>query len=307
MLDQLKKISINQDSFSFSEPLKNFTWFKVGGIAEVLFTPQDILELKTFLINCPKTIPITTIGACSNLLIRDGGIEGVVVSTKKLNKISLNNNFIVAQCGALDMDVARNAAKNSIQGLEFLIGIPGSIGGAIRMNAGSYGKELKDILVEIKALDRNGDFHCLKTSELQMDYRQTNIPKDWIIVSAKLLGNKGHKVKIKGKMKQIIQNRVYSQPQGVLTGGSTFTNPNGMKSWELIDQAGCRGLSFGGASVSKKHCNFLINNGSATASEIESLGELVREKVKKFSGINLNWEIHRIGMRSLNIEDNCES
>ncbi len=307
MINQLSKIPINQSSLLFLEPLKKYTWFKVGGNAEVLFTPQDITELKTFLIHCPKTIPITTIGAGSNLLIRDGGIEGVVISTRKLKKISCYNNIVTAQSGVLDMEVARNTAKNSIKGFEFLIGIPGSIGGAIKMNAGSYGRELKDILVEVEALDRNGIFHYLNSSELKMNYRQTNLPNDWIVVSAKLIGKKGSQAKIKSKMKEIIQNRVISQPQGVLTGGSTFKNPQGMKTWELIDKAGCRGLKFGGASVSEKHCNFLINHGSATASDIENLGELVREKVINFCGVKLYWEIHRVGKNLLNIEGRCET
>ena len=275
--------------------LQNHTWFKVGGPADILFTPEDTNDLINFVKNCPKDIPLTPLGAGSNVLVRDGGISGVVICTKKLNNIEVEKNIFNVECGALDMAISRVASKYGISGLEFLIGIPGSIGGAFKMNAGSFGKETKNILVEAKAIDREGIIHSVDPADIKMSYRNTKTPKDWIFLSGKLRGEISKPELVRSKMQEIIKLRIQNQPQGVSTGGSTFINPKGLKSWQLIAQAGCRELEFGKAKVSKKHCNFLINTGGASALEIETLGELVRKKVLEYSEVNLEWEIQRLG------------
>ncbi len=277
--------------------LDKLTWFGVGGPAEWLFEPADIEDLKLLLKLCPKEIPIQVLGAGSNILIRDGGIRGITI---KLSGFFTKINFyqphkIIAGAGASDADVARFAAKNKISGLEFLIGIPGTIGGGLRMNAGASGSEFKDILKYAFAIDRDGIQHVVNADDLKMAYRHTQTPKDWIFTHAEFFGYKGNPETIRKIVKNNLAHRADAQPLGKRTGGSTFANPKGHKAWKLIDQAGCRGLTVGKAQVSEKHCNFLINNGGATALEIEELGLEICQRVKRNCGINLRWEIKRIG------------
>ena len=276
--------------------LAKYTWFNVGGPADVLFIPSDKYDLISFIKNCPKKIPIRVIGAGSNILIRDGGIKGVTILTKNLNAITTDKEtYIFAESGVLDMQISRYAHKHSLTDLEFLIGIPGSIGGAIIMNSGCFGKEIKDILIELEYIDRNGIKQIIPSNQLNLTYRNGGIPIDWIILSAKLKCKQSDKNKIKSKMKLFVSKRRNSQPFGAKTGGSTFKNPEGEKSWKLIEKSGCKGLKVGSAQISEKHCNFIINNGKASASEIENLGEIVRDKVLNKTGISLDWEIHKNG------------
>lgn len=275
--------------------LSDHTWFGVGGPAEVLFTPADAEDLIHFCKNTCPDIPVYTIGAGSNLLVRDGGMAGVVISTKAIKHQHIEGTSVTVGSGWTDAETARLAARHGIAGLEFLIGIPGTIGGGLRMNAGAFGKEFCDVVEVATAIDRHGNIHHLTPQDMGMRYRHTDTPHDWIFTEAKLKGETGDPESIRAKMKAIITTRSDSQPQGVRTGGSTFANPDGHKSWQLIDQAGCRGLSHGGAIVSDKHCNFLINADKASASDIETLGEMVKARVKDQSGIDLLWEIRRIG------------
>ena len=231
-----------------------------------------------------------------NLLVRDGGVAGVVIRlTDGLTAISHEGSIVTAQSGALDAEVARYAAKASLAGLEFLIGIPGSIGGGLRMNAGAYGGEFKDIVITAHGFDRQGNAITTTPTDMGMAYRHTDAPADWIFTSATLQTTSGDTSEIKARMKEIIASRGEAQPRGVRTGGSTFANPEGGKAWREIDRAGCRGLSVGGAQISEKHCNFLINTGDATASDIETLGETVRARVAANGGPDLRWEIRRVG------------
>lgn len=275
------------------------TWFGVGGSAEVLFTPADADDLKTFLEALEPDIPVYPIGAGSNLLVRDGGVSGVVISTKAIKHHHIEGTHLTVGSGWTDAEVARLAARENIAGLEFLIGIPGTIGGGLRMNAGAFGKEFRDVVVTATAIDRQGNWHQATPADMSMSYRRSQAPQDWIFVSATLAGESGKSEDIRAAMKAIIATRSDAQPQGVRTGGSTFANPDGHKAWQLIDQAGCRGLTHGAAQVSEKHCNFLINRGSASADEIETLGETIRERVKATSQVDLRWEIRRIGMTAL--------
>lgn len=273
------------------------TWFGVGGPAEVMFTPADIDDLARFLAETPDDIPVYAVGAGSNLLVRDEGISGVVISMKGISHHHIEGKRITVGAGATDAHAARKAAAAGIGGLEFLIGIPGTIGGGLRMNAGAFGKEFRDVLVSAVALDRKGVRHRATAEEMGMAYRHSDAPCDWIFVEAVLEGETGDPETIRSTMKGIIATRGASQPQGVRTGGSTFANPDGNKAWRLIDRAGCRGLARGGALVSEKHCNFLINRGDATACDIEALGEMIRERVEADSDIRLRWEIRRVGKK----------
>ena len=277
--------------------LSRVTWFRVGGPAEVLFKPEDSEDLAYFLKNRPKDIPITVIGVGSNLLIRDGGIPGVVIRLgRAFAEIKCYGADIICGAGALDGNVALSAANAGISGLEFLVGVPGTIGGALRMNAGAYGGEIKDIIVSAVALDMNGEKHELEVSDFGFTYRNSAVPEDWIFVECKLRGHAGLKEDIIARMEDIKSVREQSQPIRTSTGGSTFKNPDGHKAWQLIDDAGCRGLRVGGAVISEKHCNFIVNDNNATATDIEALGEEVRKRVKAQSGVDLQWEIRRIGV-----------
>ena len=292
----LKRLPEVRGTYTPNDPMARHTWFRVGGPADVLFSPLDEDDLAKFLTACPLDIPLVTLGAGSNLLVRDGGVAGVVIKLgTHLTKIQHNGTRIIAQTGATDADVARYAKKAGIAGLEFLIGIPGTIGGGLRMNAGAYGREFKDITILAKGFDRLGNKFTATTKSMGMAYRHSDAPAEWIFTSTELQGTKGDRTTIRTRMKEIIANRGDSQPHGVRTGGSTFANPKGTKAWLEIDKAGCRGLRVGGAQVSEKHCNFLINNGDATAKDIETLGKAVQKSVKAGGGPSLRWEIHRIG------------
>lgn len=289
-------------SLSADAPIKDYTWFRAGGPAEFLFIPADAQDLAHFLAERPKDLPLTVIGAGSNLLVRDGGVEGVVIRLGgAFGKISAEPGFrIRAGAAALDVAVARAAAEANVAGLEFLRGIPGTIGGGLCMNAGAYGREFKDVLVEARGVMQDGATGTFTPSTLGMRYRHTDAPFGIIFVEALFQGQQGERADIIKRMDEITGARETTQPVKSRTGGSTFKNPDphlsgGRKAWQVIDAAGCRGLQIGGAQVSELHCNFLINHGSATASDIERLGEEVRRRVKEDSGIDLEWEIKRIG------------
>lgn len=279
--------------------LAKVTWFGVGGTAEVLFKPADAEDLAAFLQTKPADVPVTVIGVGSNLLVRDGGVPGVVIRLgRAFAKVDVTNADVICGAGALDGNVARAAQDASVTGLEFLSGVPGTIGGALRMNAGAYGAEMKDIVVGAVALDAMGNRHELNRNDLGFSYRKSAVPSDWIFVEAHLRGHAGQAADIQARMDDIKNAREDSQPLRTKTGGSTFKNPDGQKAWQLIDAAGCRGLRIGGAQVSEKHCNFLINTGDATAADLENLGEEVRRRVKESAGIELVWEIRRIGVKA---------
>ncbi len=277
-------------------PLAQVTWFRVGGPAEVLFRPADAEDLAAFLAAKPADVPVTVIGVASNLLVRDGGIKGVVVRLGRgFVEVSARDDAVEAGAGALDLNVALAAREAGIAGLEFLSGIPGTVGGGLRMNAGAYGSEFKDVLRGATVLDAHGNRRDLSVSALNLSYRHCGLPEDWIFIAARFAGKKGDPVTVARRMAEIQKAREDSQPIRGRTGGSTFANPAGHKAWQLIDRAGCRGLRRGGAMVSEKHANFLINTGNATAADIEGLGEEVRARVFAASGVSLEWEIRRVG------------
>jgi UDP-N-acetylmuramate dehydrogenase len=273
------------------------TWFRVGGPAEVMFRPADVDDLAAFVARKPADVPATVLGVGSNLLVRDGGIPGVVVRLgRAFADIRADGDVIVAGAGALDLNVARVALDAGIGGLEFLSGIPGTIGGALRMNAGAYGAEIKDVVVTVCAVDPGGRVHVLQPADLGFAYRRCAVPADWIFVAAVLRGRPDEARTIGRRMDEIRALRESTQPIRSRTGGSTFANPPGTHAWELIDRAGCRGLAVGGAKVSEQHCNFLVNTGEASAADLERLGEEVRRRVLAATGVTLSWEIHRVGV-----------
>lgn len=277
-------------------PLGPVTWFRVGGPAEIMFRPADEADLAEFLALKPQDVPVTVLGVASNLLVRDGGIPGVVIRLgRAFVGVTVEGERVRAGAGALDLNVALACREAAISGLEFLSGIPGTIGGALRMNAGAYGSELKDVLRRVVALDGHGRRHEVDAAALRLSYRHCSAPADWIFLAAELDGKAGNAAEIGRRMTEIQAAREASQPVRARTGGSTFANPPGRKAWELIDRAGCRGLRRGGAQISEKHANFLINNGDATAADLEGLGEEVRRRVFEQSGITLEWEIKRVG------------
>jgi UDP-N-acetylmuramate dehydrogenase len=278
--------------------LADLTWFRAGGAAEVLFTPLDEADLAGFLRQTPREIPVYVIGVGSNLLVRDGGVPGVVIRLGRgFSGIKVENETrLRVGTAVLDVRVARFAHDNFIDGLTFLRGIPGSIGGALRMNGGAYGGETKDILVEARGVDRSGKLHVMSNADMKYTYRHCGAPEDLIFTEALLQGRPGNQADILAAMNKITDSREATQPIKSRTGGSTFKNPPGHKSWQLIDAAGMRGFAVGPARVSELHCNFLINEGGATATQIEELGETVRARVKATSGIDLDWEIKRIGV-----------
>jgi UDP-N-acetylmuramate dehydrogenase len=278
-------------------PLKDYTWFRVGGPAEVLYSPADEADLAYFMKGLPAGIPVTMVGLGSNLLVRDGGIEGVVIRLGRgFGEIKVEEGSRLRVGTAVpDVKVARAAADAGIAGLSFYRGIPGSVGGALCMNGGAHGRETCEVLVEARAVDRQGNIHVLPVADFHYAYRHCGAPDDLIFTEALFLGEPGDPAKILAEMDEIAAYREEVQPIKSRTGGSTFKNPPGHKSWQLIDAAGCRGLSVGDARVSEMHCNFLINEGNATAAEIETLGETVRARVKETSGVELEWEIKRLG------------
>jgi UDP-N-acetylmuramate dehydrogenase len=272
------------------------TWFRVGGPAEILFRPADIEDLAAFLAACPADIPVTILGVASNLLVRDGGLSGVVIRLGgEFARVRIDGTKVIAGAGALDLTVAEEARAGGLGGLEFLSGIPGTIGGAVKMNAGAYGSEIVDIIESAVLVTRAGKVVTVSGEKLGLSYRHSELPEGAIVVEATLRGQPDQVELIAGRMRDIQTRRAETKPIRARTGGSTFANPPGAKAWELIDRAGCRGLTIGGAQVSEQHCNFLINTGAATAGDIESLGEEVRRRVRKDSGVDLTWEIMRIG------------
>ena len=278
-------------------PLARYTWFRVGGPAEVLFEPANADDLADFLGRLPEGVPVTVLGVGSNLLIRDGGIPGVVVRLgRAFAKTEIEATNLRAGAGATCPNVAKAARDAALAGLEFLTGVPGSLGGAIRMNAGAYGGEMVAAFVSAVALDGRGNRHVLDGTTMAFSYRHSALPEDWIVVEATLTGQPGEVAAITARMDDFQNRREETQPIRTRTGGSTFTNPSGARAWELIDRAGCRGLRRGGAVVSEKHCNFLVNAGGASAADLEGLGEEVRRRVFETTGYRLEWEIRRVGV-----------
>ncbi|SHN48293.1 UDP-N-acetylmuramate dehydrogenase [Erythrobacter sanguineus] len=278
-------------------PLAPYTWFKTGGPADWLFEPADLEDLKAFLERLGGEIPVMALGLGSNMIVRDGGVPGVVVRLgKAFSGVAITGeNEITCGGGASGILVASVARDNGIAGLEFLRGIPGTVGGFVRMNGGAYGREVADVLIDCAVILPEGALVTLSAAELEFSYRHSALPEGAIVVSARFVGHPGDPADIGAEMDRIAAAREVSQPLRTKTGGSTFKNPEGKKAWELVDAAGCRGLTLGGAQVSEKHTNFLINTGTATSADIEGLGELVRDKVYAATGVSLEWEIQRVG------------
>ena len=281
-----------------NESLAPLTWFRVGGPAQVLFTPSDENDLAYFLKNLPQELPVYVVGVGSNLIVRDGGMPGVVVrlSPRGFGETAVQGDIVVAGAAALDRRVAETAAGANLAGLEFYFGIPGTIGGALRMNAGANGAETKDVLLEATGIDRKGTVHTFSNADMEFVYRNSGVDPSIVFTSARFRGVAAAPDAIRARMEEVQRHRETAQPIREKTGGSTFKNPPGNSAWKLIDAAGCRGLRVGGAQVSEMHCNFLINTGNATGHDIETLGETVRNRVKETSGIELHWEIKRIGI-----------
>jgi UDP-N-acetylmuramate dehydrogenase len=278
-------------------PLAPLVWFKAGGAAEWLFEPKDVADLQGFLRDLPRQTPVMALGLGSNLIVRDGGVPGVVVRLGKPFATVARVNPVTLDCGggASGILVSSTARDSGIAGLEFLRSIPGTVGGFVRMNGGAYGREVNDILVDCDVVLRSGELVTLGVAELGYTYRHSELPEQSIVVAARFRGRPGEPAAIQAEMERIAASREAAQPLRSKTGGSTFKNPPGEKAWQLVDAAGCRGLTLGGAQVSEKHTNFLINTGAATSTEIEALGEEVRRRVKKASGVELEWEIQRVG------------
>jgi UDP-N-acetylmuramate dehydrogenase len=280
-----------------NQSLKELTWFRVGGPAQLLFMPEDETDLSYFLAQLPTEIAVTVVGLGSNLIVRDGGVAGAVIRLGRgFNAIAIEDLRVRAGAAVPDVKISRAAQEAGIAGLSFLRGIPGGIGGALRMNGGAYGRETKDALVEARAVDRGGRVHVLSNADMHYSYRHSGAPNDYIFTQALFAGEHGDPTTIAAEMDKITESREATQPVKSRTGGSTFKNPPGHKAWQLIDAAGCRGLRQGDAQVSEMHCNFLINLGSANAADIETLGETVRRRVKESSGVDLEWEIKRVGV-----------
>lgn len=283
---------------SANASLAAITWFRAGGPAQVLFMPADEADLAYFLKNKPKDLPTFVVGLGSNLLVRDGGVPGVVIRLGRgFGDIKIEPDHRIRTGTVVpDVKVARAAADAGISGLAFYRGIPGSIGGALRMNAGAHGSETKDVLREARAVDPDGNIHVLSLADMGFTYRHSAVPSDWIFTEALFEGIPGDPAAILRAMDEVAEYREKNQPIKERTGGSTFKNPPGHSAWKLIDEAGCRGYRVGGAAVSEKHCNFLINEANATGEDIERLGETVRARVKAQAGVTLEWEIIRLGL-----------
>ncbi|HUX78422.1 MAG TPA: UDP-N-acetylmuramate dehydrogenase, partial [Alphaproteobacteria bacterium] len=285
--------------YLFNVPLASTTWFRVGGPAQVTFKPADVEDLCFFLQNRPLSLPLHIIGVGSNLLVRDGGVEGIVVRLGRgFTNMYVNETTIDVGAAVLDRNLAALSCEAGIAGFEFLCGIPGTIGGALRMNAGAYGSEISQVLLHAIVIDPKGAIHRLSPQELGLSYRHCTLPKDWIFIGASFKGQKGNTKEIEEKISTFLKERELSQPVHSQTGGSTFANPEGDKAWKLIEKAGCRGLTKGGAMMSDLHCNFMINTGEATAADLEELGEEVRQRVLDATGVDLRWEIERIGVKN---------
>jgi UDP-N-acetylmuramate dehydrogenase len=281
-----------------NQSLAELTWFRVGGPAQVLFTPSDEDDLAYFLAHLPRELPVNVIGVGSNLIVRDGGMPGVVIrlAPRGFGHASADGDIVSAGAAALDKRVAEAAAAADIGGLEFFFGIPGTIGGALRMNAGANGAETKDALIDAVGIGRDGTKHTYGNADMKFSYRANGVDDSIVFTSARFRGSLAAADAIRARMNEVQNHRESAQPIREKTGGSTFKNPPGQSAWKLIDAAGCRGLRIGGAQVSEMHCNFLINTGDATGHDIETLGETVRARVKETSGIELHWEIKRVGI-----------
>src|SRR5215468_1378846 len=281
-----------------NQSLAELTWFRVGGPAQVLFTPVDEDDLAYFLKHLPEDLPVHAVGVGSNLIVRDGGLPGVVVrlAPRGFGEASASGEIVTAGAAALDKRVAETAASANLAGLEFYFGIPGTIGGALRMNAGANGAETKDVLIDATGIDRKGNVHTFSNADMKFVYRNCGVDPSVTFTLARFRAHPAAPEAIRARMSEVQTHRETAQPIREKTGGSTFQNPPGNSAWKLIDAAGCRGLRVGGAQVSEMHCNFLINTGNATGHDIEKLGETVRERVKANSGIELHWEIKRIGI-----------
>ena len=296
LLDRLPKV---RGSLRADVPLAPFTWLRVGGAAEALFIPKDEADLAHFLSSTPDDIPVQILGVASNTLVRDGGVKGVVIRLgPAFGNVSTDGPRVTAGAAVLDKTVAKKAATAGIAGLEFYAGVPGTIGGALRMNAGCYGSETKDILQSVVAIDRTGRRQLMSLEDMQYSYRHCGAAKDLIFTEAVFEGTPDTPSAILARMDDITAKREGSQPIREKTGGSTFKNPEGHSSWKLIDEAGCRGLRVGGAQMSEQHCNFMINADGATAEDLEKLGETVRARVLETQGVELQWEVRRIGERA---------
>jgi UDP-N-acetylmuramate dehydrogenase len=281
---------------AFDTPLARFTWFGVGGPADVLFRPADVDDLAAFLTALPNDVPVWPLGVGSNVIIRDGGVRGVAVLLRAgFADVDADDALVVAGAGALAANVARRGADAGLGGLEFMSGVPGSVGGAVRMNAGAYCGEVRDVLISAEVVTRAGEIIRLDTDDLGFAYRHSDLAVDDIVVRATFRGVEDNPALVRQRLLDVQTKREESQPLRSRTGGSTFRNPEGGKAWELIDAAGCRGMRIGGAQVSEKHCNFLIALDGATAADIEALGQAVHAAVKQSSGIDLHWEIKRVG------------
>jgi UDP-N-acetylmuramate dehydrogenase len=278
-------------------PLAPLVWFKAGGAADWLFEPADLADLQAFLADLDPSVPVMALGLGSNLIVRDGGVPGIVVRLGKAFAQVTKTADLTLSCGggASGILVSSTARDNGIAGLEFLRSIPGTVGGFVRMNGGAYGSEVADVLVDCDVVLRDGSLLTLPAADLGYTYRHSNLPDGAIVVAARFKGRAGDPATIQAEMDRIAASREASQPLRSKTGGSTFKNPDGHKAWQLVDAAGCRGLTRGGAQVSEKHCNFLINTGTATSADIEGLGEDVRRRVRESQGVGLEWEIQRVG------------
>jgi UDP-N-acetylmuramate dehydrogenase len=298
--DLIARLPRVKGPYQANAAIKDLTWFRAGGPAEVLYIPPDADDLAAFLKAVSADIPLTVIGVGSNLLVRDGGVDGVVIRLGRgfMNVSAEAQHRVRAGAAVLDVAVSKAALDAGLSGLEFMRGIPGAVGGGLRMNAGAYGREFKDVLVEAIALDRKGERVRFANADMGFEYRRSSVPADLIFIEALFQGAPGDRAAIETRMNEITDARASTQPIKSRTGGSTFKNPLGEKAWQLVDRAGCRGLRRGDAEVSTMHCNFLINHGRASGNEIEDLGEEVRAKVKATAGIELEWEIKRIGKRA---------
>ena len=304
--DMLARLPQVRGSYREQADLAHVSWFRVGGCADILFSPADEADLQTFLANCPEEIPVTVLGACSNTLVRDGGVPGVVIKLgRPFGDIIIGSDGQVDAGAAVpDLMLSKQVANAELSGLEFFRGIPGTVGGALRMNAGAYGNDTATVLSHVYAYDRNGKRHEIQAHEMGFDYRHCALPQDLIFTGACFQTVPGDKQKILAQMEEISTSREDTQPIKSRTGGSTFKNPGGadpegLKAWKLIDAAGCRGLTQGDAQISELHCNFLINHGNSSAADLETLGEVVRQRVKDHSGVTLQWEIKRIGREAM--------
>lgn len=295
-VDRLPEV---RGKIAFEVPMAPKTWLRVGGPARAWFQPADMDDLADFMTLKPADIPVLPVGVGSNLLVRDGGVDAVVIRlTGSLARVEADGDRLTVGAGVTDRGLAVQALEAGVSGFEFYVGIPGTLGGGVRMNAGAYGGETAELIEHVIALDPRGGLHELSVADLGFGYRHSNLPEGWVAVAAVMKGTSGHPHRIRAKMARIKAERDVAQPIRVATGGSTFKNPDGQKAWQLIDAAGCRGMMHKKAQVSEKHCNFLINAGGAKASDIEDLGELVRDKVQASSDVSLEWEIHRVGRRN---------